>query len=202
MATLLSSFGQSPWSFPKLEEALSKESRTLAGWSSSNSISAGKPVRYSHWYWGKDYEGELNWKLRFNHLLKGVSDQYVLGLEQFALKRSIFYLDLHSEWAVYQQKPWKISIALGAGIGLQRRWEQRQVPTLSEESMSWHLAPVGEGGVLAWYYLTDWLAVKSGLGTRLVLGAESFATFSAPYYLVGVSLFPKTLLAGLKERTD
>lgn len=190
--------------FGKYRAALKGESKWTVGFAGNRSVADGEPVRFFGLYVGKDYDDLLRLALGIQFLNPMLHEQEIRsqGALPDTIRRTteMAYWFFRSEFTYYRTEKWKLTLPVSIGLGSVKRMETRT--NWSKARMRENATAPLEFGTHAIYFINPWLGLKAGLGIRLALGKESFSTFSAPYYKLGIGLYPVELYKLIRDRKN
>lgn len=180
-----------------LQEILNSDSRNVAGLNNKRSSVNGDPVVYYGIYAGQEFDQVLKIQLSYYWLQHPVYENFPNSINGESLRTSLNYMSLGLSYQYYEHGYW--SLLAPVEIGLGRLKNSTTDSSGHQISKTKHWSVPLEIGTQAYYAVFPWLKIKTGLGLRLSLGKESFSNFTAPYFQVGLSLYPKPIIDRLRQ---
>ena len=189
---------QEKFDLSRYSQALEKKPRFVAGLNNKRSLANGEPVRIWGIYAGMDYDEEIRFSLGLNFLSAPLIEKHIgipAASDTTTTSTNFGYWSFGSEFTIFRNEKWKLSLPVSVGLG-QVKIIETQAGEIREASFA--SFPLETSGA-AIYYLRDWLGLKAGMGVRIALGKRGFQTFTAPFYKIGIGIYPSVLYQNLSK---
>jgi hypothetical protein len=178
--------------FNKIHAAFQTKGRFIAGFNNNRSIANGEPVRFFGIMAGLDYQDWLKVYLGANFMNPVLTNRQISfngnSFDTLNDRLSLNYWSVTTEFTYYRTQNWKLSMPIAVGLGISDYTLTKLGVGVIRETHR-PVYPI-EVGTQAIYFINPWLGAKAGFGIRLAPGKESFNTFSAPFYKIGLAFYP------------
>jgi len=178
--------------------------RPLLGFDAHRSFFAGTPVKINGLRVGVEYLGTHRFGFGFYGLQKDevfvdVPVDFPSATDTSLVKFKVNYTSLFYERVLFKTAKWEMAIPIYLGAGGLEGFVEDSVGVFYRfTATSFSLI---SSGVVMKYYLFKWLALRTGVGVRLLFNTEKSVkqAFNRPYYSFGVNILLGEIIQSYKK---
>ena len=186
-----------------IKEAIKLESKFFVGFHNRNTFVNTNTVKLYGIIAGNDYQGKLKIYAGYYGLHDAATKRLIKD-SRFSADTVMRILSINNfsagiEHRVYSLNKLNVMVPIQIGVGSMNFKYVSSDSTLLKEYAT--IVPL-ESGVNAYYNITNWLVLKSGVGYRLCLGNKEALKLSSPYYNIGLAIKVGEVVRSIKGLMD